>query len=82
MYKISCPGDNSIAWYKEAHGNESSEVREEFQNRIIAYNEDDVQAQLEIRDWINRFGETRKPGLRLPSAEKLDRRFSRRALNK
>ena len=83
LWRDEAPGgDNSIAWYKEAHGNESSEVREEFQNRIIAYNEDDVQAQLEIRDWINRFGETRKPGLRLPSAEKLDRRFSRRALNK
>ena len=75
-------GDNSVAWYKEATDNESETVRDEFRNRIIAYNEDDVQAQLEIRDWINRFGETRKPGLRLPSAEKLDRRFSRKALHK
>jgi hypothetical protein len=71
-----------VAWYKEATDNESETVRDEFRNRIIAYNEDDVQAQLEIRDWINRFGETRKPGLRLPSAEKLDRRFSRKALHK
>lgn len=79
LWRDEAPGgDNSIAWYKQAITASDEAAREESRARIIAYNEDDVVAQLEIRDWINRFGETRRPGVRLPGAEILDTRFGRR----
>lgn len=71
-------GGNSITWYEDAVSNPDPAVRLENQRRLEEYNADDCHAQLEIRDWISRFGETRQPGKRLPSVEVLDKRFYRR----
>lgn len=73
-------GDNSIAWHHEATENPDEAVREEYRQRILTYNEDDVIAQERIREWITRLGEARKPGTKLPGAESLDRRFRRPGL--
>jgi hypothetical protein len=72
-------GDNSIAWYLEAIGNESQKVRDEYQKRITAYNEDDCAAQDAVLDWLTRQGEAFQPGSRIPSVATLDARFRRRA---
>ena len=72
-------GGNSIAWYKQAISAEDEKVRDEFRDRLLKYNADDCQAQVMIREWLNRLGESRQPGKRLPNVELLDKRFSRRA---
>jgi len=72
-------GGNSIAWYRQAISAEDEKVRDEFRDRLLKYNADDCQAQVMIREWLNRLGESRQPGKRLPNVELLDKRFSRRA---
>lgn len=64
-------GDMSITWYRAAIADPDKDVREDNQARLTQYNEDDVEAQLRIRDWISSLGEARKPGLKLPSVEDL-----------
>jgi len=71
-------GGNSLAWYADAIGNPDEKVREESRQRLLEYNEDDVTAQVAIRDWLTRLGEARHPGKKLPSIATLDRRFFRR----
>jgi predicted RecB family nuclease len=71
-------GGNSIAWYKTAIGSEDETVRSENRDRLLKYNADDCQAQAEVRDWLNRLGEARQPGKRLPNVAALDKRFARR----
>lgn len=70
-------GDNSIAWYYDAVNHPDPKVRLENQKRLAEYNADDCHAQLEIRNWLSRQGETRQPGKALPSVADLDRRFYR-----
>lgn len=64
-------GDMSMVWYRAAVAAPDPTVREENQKRLTQYNEDDVEAQLRIRDWISSLGEARRPGLKLPSVEDL-----------
>lgn len=71
-------GGNSLAWYKDAVSHPDESVREENRQRLLEYNEDDVTAQVAIRDWLTRLGEARLPGKKLPEIATLDRRFSRR----
>lgn len=71
-------GGNSLAWYALAVSSEDDAVRKENQQRILDYNADDVAAQVAIRDWLSRLGETRAPGKRLPNVSALDKRFARR----
>jgi len=71
-------GGNSLAWYKDATTHPDEQVREDNRQRILEYNEDDVTAQVAIRDWLTRLGEARQPGKRLPEISTLDRRFARR----
>lgn len=72
-------GGNSIAWYRQAIGAEDETLRSDHRDRLLKYNADDCQAQAEIRDWLNRLGESRQPGKRLPNAAALDKRFARRS---
>jgi predicted RecB family nuclease len=71
-------GDNSLAWYHDAVDHEDEVVREDNRQRLLEYNEDDVTAQVAIRDWLTRLGEARHPGKKLPNVSTLDRRFLRR----
>lgn len=71
-------GGNSLAWYKDATTHPDEQVRADNRQRILEYNEDDVTAQVAIRDWLTRLGEARQPGKRLPGISTLDRRFARR----
>lgn len=71
-------GDNSLAWYRDAVDHEDEVVREDNRQRLLEYNEDDVTAQVAIRDWLTRLGEARHPGKKLPNVSTLDRRFLRR----
>lgn len=68
-------GANSVAWYREAVATDGSERSEELKQRILDYNEDDVEATFVLREWVSRFGESRKPGTKLPSVAELDRRY-------
>lgn len=70
-------GANSVAWYYDAVGADDEDAREAARQRVIDYNEDDVLATLAIRDWLTRFGESRRPGASLPSVESLEKRFRR-----
>jgi predicted RecB family nuclease len=71
-------GGNSIAWYRTAIGSEDEVVRNENRERLLKYNADDCQAQVMVREWLNRLGEARQPGKRLPNVSSLDKRFARR----
>jgi predicted RecB family nuclease len=71
-------GGNSIAWYKTAIGSDDEDVRNENRQRLLKYNADDCQAQVMVREWLNRLGEARQPGKRLPNVAALDKRFARR----
>jgi predicted RecB family nuclease len=71
-------GGNSLAWYDDAVDHADEAVREENRVRLLEYNEDDVTAQVALRDWLSRLGEARHPGKKLPSISTLDRRFGRR----
>lgn len=71
-------GDNSLAWYQSAVSDPDETVREENRQRLLEYNEDDVTAQVAIRDWLTRLGEARHPGKKLPGVATLDSRFRRR----
>lgn len=72
-------GANSVAWYNEAVTTDDPDRAEELRVRLLEYNEDDVEATYVLREWISRFGETRKPGTKLPSVQVLDKRFGKRA---
>lgn len=71
-------GGNSLAWYETAVDHTDETVREENRVRLLEYNEDDVAAQVALRDWLSRLGEARHPGKKLPSISTLDRRFTKR----
>lgn len=74
-------GANSVAWYREAVGNDPERAAE-MRQRLLDYNEDDVEATWRLREWVSRFGEARKPGVKLPNAADLDRAFARRTLRR
>jgi len=71
-------GGNSLAWYEAAVNHPDDSVREENRVRLLEYNEDDVAAQVALRDWLSRLGEARHPGKKLPGISTLDRRFAKR----
>ena len=71
-------GANSVAWYREAIDTKTdSIVSAELKKRILDYNEDDVDATFVLRDWISRFGETRRPGAKLPEVSALETRYKK-----
>ena len=51
-------GENSLAWYRAAVGAGSDAPDPELAERILRYNEDDVRATLEVREWLGRNGMT------------------------
>jgi len=51
-------GENSLAWYRAAVGAGSAAADPELAQRILRYNEDDVRATLEVREWLGRNGMT------------------------
>ena len=51
-------GENSLAWYRAAVGDGSAGPDPEQEQRILRYNEDDVRATLEVREWLGRNGMT------------------------
>ena len=51
-------GENSLAWYRAAVGAGSVTPDPELAQRILRYNEDDVRATLEVREWLGRNGMT------------------------
>jgi predicted RecB family nuclease len=70
-------GGASLSWYDQAIGAPTEEDRLAAQARILFYNEDDVEATYVLREWLERLGEARKPGLKLPAVASLDGRFRR-----
>ena len=75
MWRDTAPGGaNSIVWYDQAIDN-SDPARDEARTRLLAYNEDDVDATAHVRDWLTRLGEARRPASKLPSAADLDVRY-------
>jgi predicted RecB family nuclease len=73
-------GANSVAWYREATATDDPVRADELRERILAYNEDDVEATWVLREWVSRLGEARRPGTKLPGVEQLDRRFGKRTV--
>jgi len=45
-------GDQSMVWYDRAVNHPEPAVREENRARLLAYNEDDVEATAAIRTWL------------------------------
>jgi predicted RecB family nuclease len=73
-------GANSVAWYREAIESAESdpERAEELRQRLLEYNEDDVDATFALREWVSRLGEARRPGTKLPEVSELDKKYDRR----
>ena len=46
-------GDQSMVWYDRAVNHPEPAVREENRARLLAYNEDDVEATAAIREWLD-----------------------------
>ena len=46
-------GDQSMVWYGRAVNHPDPAVREENRARLLAYNEDDVEATAAIREWLD-----------------------------
>jgi predicted RecB family nuclease len=46
-------GDQSMVWYDRAVHDSEPAIREEYRDRLLAYNEDDVEATERIRDWLD-----------------------------
>lgn len=75
-------GGNSIAWYRAVMAEKDPDKVQELRQRILDYNEDDVQATARLVEFINRISaEARKPGSKLPPVEDLDRRYGPRVRN-
>jgi predicted RecB family nuclease len=68
-------GDQSMVWYAAACNDPDPAVREANITRLREYNEDDVAAQLALREWLSKLGEARK----LPSVEDLPAPWKPRA---
>lgn len=45
-------GENSMVWYRAAVGSESAEPDLALRQRLLDYNEDDVQATFAVREWL------------------------------
>jgi predicted RecB family nuclease len=54
-------GDQSQLWYRMALDDPDAEVRDAMRQRLLDYNEDDVNATLAIREWLDRDGSTFPP---------------------
>ena len=48
-------GEASLGWYRDAQAARGVE-RDAGRDRILTYNEDDVQATRAVREWISRLG--------------------------
>lgn len=76
MWRDSDPGGgNSLGWYLSAVSSDEEFIREENRKRILEYNEDDVKAQVELRNWVSRLGERVVSGSKIPSVANLDKKF-------
>jgi predicted RecB family nuclease len=79
MWRDETPGGaNSVAWYRQQLEEGDSPLGDELRQRLLDYNEDDVAATWELREFISRMGEARRPGLKLPSVESLDAKWGPR----
>lgn len=72
-------GANSMAWYAEAVNNADAKMRDAYRERLTAYNDDDCEAQIAIRDWLTRLDEAHDSAKKLPNVGALDTRFRRRS---
>ena len=70
-------GDQSMVWYRAATGSSPVSAAENVE-RLRCYNEDDVAAQLALRDWLSMLGAARRPGDKLPSVTALRKPLARR----
>jgi predicted RecB family nuclease len=71
-------GANSMAWYRDAIAADDSAERRAARSRVLAYNEDDCDATLAIRNWLSKASVEGNLGQGLPSVEDLDQRFAPR----
>ncbi|HEX7662236.1 MAG TPA: TM0106 family RecB-like putative nuclease [Pseudonocardiaceae bacterium] len=46
-------GENSMRWYRDAVGMDGDEPKLDQRRRLLAYNEDDVQATRALREWMS-----------------------------
>ena len=46
-------GDASTVWYRDAVKPDPSPERDALREKLLAYNEDDVQATLAVREWLD-----------------------------
>ena len=52
-WRDASPGGlNSQAWFEQAVGGESAAVRASARQRVLEYNEDDVEATWHVRRWL------------------------------
>lgn len=71
-------GSASINWYRDATSALTDPVeRESIRAKILEYNEDDVTATFELREWLGRLGTARRAGIKLPAVEDLEAKFRR-----
>jgi len=70
-------GDQSMVWYRAAASN-NPQVAAANIERLRCYNEDDVAAQLHLRDWLSLLGDARRPGDKLPAVTALRKPLARR----
>jgi predicted RecB family nuclease len=64
-------GSNSVVWYQRAIDPDEPN-REEWQTRIIEYNEDDCEATAVLLAWLQRFGEVDNLSRKLSSVTELE----------
>ena len=70
-------GDQSMVWYRNATGTDPAVIAANIE-RLRQYNEDDVAAQLALRNWCTLHGTTGRPGDKLPAVTSLRRPLPRR----
>ena len=49
-------GLNSMAWFEDAVGGDTEEIRARARTRVLEYNEDDVRATVALRRWLGESG--------------------------
>lgn len=64
-------GAESMVWYRTVRSTEDEAVKAELIKRGQEYNEDDVAAQLALREWVSGHGTPGRPGAHLPSVTDL-----------
>lgn len=82
MWRDTDPsGANSTLWYQKASDPTLSETeRAKWQQRLLQYNEDDVQATAALVEFVDRFTKVYDMSKKLPPVEDLEPRYRRTTL--